>query len=461
MNADARTLVSALRARTRASVFTDLETRLATARDASPGLHTRSDEEMTAVAPVAVVRPRSAADVQELVKIAESLGAALVPYGAGSNVVGGLTSSRPFVALDLAHLNAVVEVSAENLTVTVEAGARAQAVEQRLNDSGLTLGHYPQSLPLATIGGLIATRSSGTFSTHYGNIEDTVLSLDVVWGRGRLARVGRSPRTIGPGLAGLFVGSEGALGIITRATLRISPVPSQRAFDTYVFSDVSAGLRVVRSFYQREVEPAVVRLYDGAEAATLGVTGGKALLLLGFQGEPEIVEAQRRLTGAIILGQGGEEFGPDIGERWYAQRFNASWLAEGNRENKIADAIDVGAPWSSIEAVYDGVTAALAPHTDRLWAHFSHFYPQGGSIYFIVFLSGASREDARERHRVAWEAAMEATLRAGGAIAHHHGIGAVRLPWLAQELGTASDMLRSIKTALDPHDIFAPGRLGL
>jgi alkyldihydroxyacetonephosphate synthase len=217
----------------------------------------------------------------------------------------------------------------------------------------------------------------------------------------------------------------------------------------------------VRSFYRREVVPAVLRLYDGAEAGHLGVSDGRALLLLGFQGEREMVSAQRRVTGSLCLNEGGEDFGSETGERWYARRFDASWLAAGNGDNRIADAIDVSAPWSCLQSVYEAVTEALRHQTEHLWTHFSHFYPQGGSIYFIVFLEGASREDVRDKHLNAWRVAMEETVRAGGVIAHHHGIGSVRTPWIAGELGSASDMLRSIKYALDPHGIFAPGRLGL
>lgn len=214
----------------------------------------------------------------------------------------------------------------------------------------------------------------------------------------------------------------------------------------------------------RGLRPAVIRLYDAAESVHLleraGLAPGPCLLVLGFDGPAELVAAEERLTLAECLRRGGQDLGRPLAEAWERSRFDASWLERGNGPGRVADAIEVSAPWDRLLQVYTAMRAALLPLTDTLWGHFSHMYTQGASLYLICFASGADDAAARQRYLEIWAAAMAACLAAGGSISHHHGVGAVRAPWLAQDLGPGpAALLRRVKAALDPAGILNPGKL--
>jgi alkyldihydroxyacetonephosphate synthase len=217
--------------------------------------------------------------------------------------------------------------------------------------------------------------------------------------------------------------------------------------------------------FRRGLRPAVIRLYDEHEAEHLleeiRQGDGEPLLILGFDGPQRLVEAEEDLALAICVERSGRDLGRGIGERWERNRFDASWLERGNGEGRMADAIEISGRWSVLPSLYERVTGQLAPRVDALWAHFSHFYPQGGSIYFIVFLSDASPGRLLERYAEVWETVMRATLDEGGSISHHHGIGEARLPWIREELGSGYEVLAAIKRALDPQGTLNVGRFGL
>jgi alkyldihydroxyacetonephosphate synthase len=437
------------------------------ARDRWPEAAKWTAEEAERHAPAAVVRATSTADVSATLATATQHNVTVIPYGAGSGVVGGVVGEGAFVSLDLSGLTSTPLFDDELGQVTVPAGVVGADLERMLNERGRRLPHYPQSLPLASIGGLVATRSSGTFSSKYGNIEDLLVSLEVVLADGSVITTKTSPRSsTGPSLAQLFVGSEGTLGVITAVTLRTFPLPAARAFRGVAFTSLGAGIAAIRSILDGGITPAVIRLYDPAEAEHIFVKSdlepGRVLLVLGFDGHPQVVDAEQAAALELTARVEGEDLGATPGETWERTRFDAGWLDRGNAgQHTYADAIEVSASWPQLEALHTRVLDQLAPHVDTAYAHYSHFYPNGGAIYFIFFTSGPDADAARGRYRAAWDATLRTVVEHGGSISHHHGVGEARKDWMAMEHSDSLRVLAALKQALDPQGLLAPGKLGV
>lgn len=351
--------------------------------------------------------------------------------------------------------------------MTVGAGVRAGDLEENLNGMGYTLGHYPQSLYLASVGGLVATRSSGTFSNKYGSIEDLVEGLVVVLANGRTVRFKAVPRSAtGPWMMPLFIGSEGSLGVIVEVTLRIFRKAECRVFGGFSFPDIRAAIEAVRQGYARHVVPAVSRKYDAVEAQNLyrrvGMSEDRPLLITGHDGAAAIVEAECTLFHEIAMAEGGIWLGNEIGEAWESHRFNADWLIEGNRSpGRMADAIEVSAGWPDLLDLYEAVRREIAGKCAAFMGHLSHFYSTGAAIYFIFTIEKADSATARAVYAEVWQRILEITLAHNGSISHHHGVGLARAGAIGAELGTAHAVLEAVKSALDPDDLFNPGKLGL
>lgn len=437
--------------------------RLGHARDMWPLAGKWSERELEEHSPRAVARPRSEEEVSRLVKALHGK-AAIVPFGAGSGVTGAAVPSSDAVVIDLRDINAVVDFDPVNFMVTAGAGMLAGDLEKFLSERGFTLGHYPQSLHLATIGGLVSTRSSGTFSSKYGSIEALVLGLRVVLPSGEVMGFRPAVRSAtGPELMQLFVGAEGTLGIITEATLRIFPKPDVRWFGGYALQDLVGGLEAVRMLFASHLRPAVLRLYDGTEAQGLygraGISDERPLLIIGHEGAEPIVAAEREVAARLIGRQGGEPLGTTIGDAWEAHRYDASWLDVGNAgPRRMADAIEVAAPWTQLAPLYQSVMAAIEPLCSKAMAHYSHFYSTGGCIYFIFFVEG---DDPVPAYREVWTRVIDKTLEHGGTISHHHGVGLARADSMRREWGPAHGLLQTIKRAIDPDNRMNPGKLGL
>lgn len=448
-------------------VLTDEATLRAASVDRWPIIAKWAEEELLARRPLAVARPRSTAEVAAVVTVARDHSVAIVPRGGGSGVTGAAVPDTRSIVLDLTGMNAVIDFSEEDAIVSAHAGLLAGDLETWLNARGYTLGHYPQSLALASLGGLVATGSSGTFSSKYGGIEDLVLGMEVVMSDGNVVRHSVTPRAaVGPQLWRMHIGAEGALGIITEVTLKVFATPERRHFLGYTFPTVSDGLAAVRSGYRRHLVPAVLRLYDEIEARGLyqrvGLEEARPLLIVGHEGVSEVVDAVATSFDTVALAHGGKPLGSEIGAAWERHRYDASWLERGNAgPASIADAIEISGQWSMLEPLFDEITARLRPLTSAVMSHFSHFYTSGGSIYFIVAIEGTSPADARSRYQAVWNAAMESTLRHGGAISHHHGVGLVRDGWVERYLGDAFTVWSRVKDSLDPQRTLVPGKLGL
>ena len=425
--------------------------------------HLRARQGRLGAGPACVVRPRGTAEVAAAVRIAQRQGVAIVPYGGGSGVLGGAVPPAGSLVIDLCGMDRLLALDETALIATAEAGLLGSEYERRITARGYTTGHYPQSIERATLGGLVATRSAGQFSTKYGNIEDLLLGLEAVLPSGDVIRLPPVPRaSTGPSLRELFLGSEGALGIVTEVTLRVFPLPERRELASFAFPSVAAGLDAIRRVMRAGWKPAVVRLYDQVETARTFSqwAPGDACLLLAVSEGPAAMVAGEMDAIAAAAGD-ATATGEAPVEHWLGHRNEVpSWDLFLDREMMV-DTIEIAATWDRVNALYDAVVAALQAVPGMLVAsaHSSHSYVQGTNLYITFAMKPADFAEAEAAYLQAWGAVMEATLAAGGTIAHHHGIGRLRVPWLERELGGAYPVLRAIKRALDPAGIMNPGKL--
>ena len=410
--------------------------------------------------PGAVVRPTTTHDVSETLRLASTYGVAVTAQGGRSGVVGGAVPEIGAIALDLTGLNAIVRVDDVSNTVRVEAGVFGPDLEDALRPYGLTIGHFPQSFELATVGGWIACRGAGQYSNRYGKIEDIVRALTVVLASGDVLELGgRAPRqAVGPDLLQLFVGSEGTLGVITEATLvarRRAPFDARRAYRFETFAD---GLDSCRQLLQRGASPAVLRLYDESESKRHFDVEGCALIVLD-EGERAFVEASMSITDEECAS--ARRLDEDLVAHWLERRNDVSALAPLWERGLVVDTIEVAGAWSVLAALYERVSAALRTQEGMfvVSVHQSHAYIDGACLYFTF--AGQPPDDPDAFYRAAWDVAMDEVIELGAAISHHHGVGRNRARHVARSLGPSFALLEDLKTLLDPAGVLNPGVLGL
>ena len=420
--------------------------------------------------PEIVVRPRTEEAVAAVLETAGAHGTPVVPWGGGSGTQGGALATEGGIVLDLRSLDRVIEIDETSMTVTAQAGVNGRRLEAELNERGLMLPHYPASVEWATVGGYIAARGSGVLSTRYGKIEDLLLSLRVATPATGLIETVPVPRhAVGPELTQLFVGSEGTLGVITRATLQLVPVPAERRFAAVAFPSVHAGIHAIRRTLQAGHRPSVVRMYDeDATRLTFAPVVGEDLsgvyTVLAFEGEPDAVDVEERRALELAAEAGAELLAPAIGERWWERRYDFYHPPHQPELPAIWGTLDVVATYARVEAVYEALhNAVRVPYAEtglELRMHFSHWYLWGTMIYgrFVVPDGGP---DALELHDRIWADGMQAALDAGGVMNDHHGVGIKLGPYMRRQHGRALDALRGIKAALDPDNIMNPGKMGL
>jgi alkyldihydroxyacetonephosphate synthase len=420
--------------------------------------------------PDVAVLPADEAGVATTLRFAGERGLPVVPRGGGSGSQGGAVPVGGGILLDLTSLDRILEVDEESLTVAAEAGVNGLTLERALNERGLMLPHYPASVDLATVGGYVAARGSGVLSTRYGKIEDLVVSLRVALAGGEVIDTVRVPRhAVGPDLTQLFVGSEGTLGVITRATLQLAPLPGASRFEAVSFASVAEGIRTVRSCLACGLRPSVVRLYDEAAtrsslAPVVGTDLEGVCTVFRFEGEPAVVDAEAETALAIAREGGAALLDRGMGEAWWARRYDFYKPPHHPQLPAIWGTIEAVAPYARIHEVYDAVKGAIeGPYAEyglSLKVHFSHWYPWGTMMYgrFVVPDGGP---DAIALHDRIWEDAVGAILGAGGVMNDHHGIGVKLAPYMRAQYGPALDALRRIKEALDPKRIMNPGKLDL
>jgi alkyldihydroxyacetonephosphate synthase len=410
-----------------------------------------------AQAPEAVARPAGSAEVAAVLAVCSEAGVPVTPAGGRSGVCGGAVPVHGGVVLDVRGVAGVVCVDRTSLLVDVGAGTFGDVLEAELREThGFTLGHRPQSLRISTVGGWLACRSAGQYSTRYGKIEDMVAGLDVALADGRVIRTGGAPRAAtGPDLTQVFVGSEGTLGVITAARLRVRPAPTAEGRAAYGFDSFTEGVETCRRILQRGATPAVLRLYDTAEAARAFDHTG-ALLVVLDEADPVVVDATLRVVGEEAA-SGGHPLGPEPVDRWMASRDDAYDVEALARQGIVGDTMEVAAFWSALVPLYERVTTAVRAVPGTVWvsAHLSHAYGDGACLYFSLAGQGTGW------YVPAWDAAAAAVLAAGGAVSHHHGIGLAKARFLPSGLGSAHGVLVDLKHALDPAGVLNPGKLSL
>ena len=408
---------------------------------------------------VEVIRPATHEEVADLLRS----GRRVVAMGGASGVCGALAPGAGDLVLDLGGLDRI-DIDAANLTVRAGAGVNGLALERALNERGLTLGHFPSSLPVTTVGGLVSTRSSGQESSRHGSIEDMVLGLTVALDDGRVVEARPPhPRTAaGPPLHLLFVGAEGALGVVLEAVLRVRRQPEAVVGRGWRLPTVGAGLDVMREAMQRDLRPLVLRLYDPADTAFQGLDGG-CLLVGAAAGQRAVAEAEAGVLAGLAGGAGAEPLGEAPWERWLAHRFDLS--AERLREflrppGAFLDTIELAATWTALPGLYEDVRDHLATAAGLALCHFSHAYAQGCCAYFTFAGSAADEAAAEAAYRDAWRGTMELALRHGATISHHHGVGQARAPWIRSEMGGWWDVWSRVRLALDPSGRLNPRGMG-
>lgn len=447
-------------------VAEDEKTLAAHSRDYWILAHLRARQGRLGRGPACVVRPRSTAEVSATIRLAQQLRVPVVPFGAGSGVVGGATPPEGTLVVDLSDMNQILELNEHSLYARVQAGMLGGAYEAELGARGYSTGHYPQSIDISTVGGWVATRAAGQFSTRYGNIEDLCFGLEVVLPSGHVVRMEPMPRaSIGPSLRELFLGSEGTHGIVTEVVLRVHPLPERRTLASFAFPTMAAALDASRRILRVGWRPAVLRAYDqletGRHFSAQSPPAESCLLLVVCEGPSTMVEAEAAACAAICQEAGAKSVGPDPVAHWLEGRNHVpSWDFFLDR-GMLADTIEVAATWDRIADIYTNVTAALAsaPGVVMASGHSSHGYAQGTNIYFTFAQKPADFARAEEDYLEAWRRALQTTLDGGGTVSHHHGIGRLRTPWLEKELGSAYPLIRDLKRALDPSGIMNPGVL--
>ena len=415
--------------------------------------------------PLCVVHPTTVEQVSALLQYANQHRVPVVPFGAGSGVCGGVLPAEDAIVIDLRRMNRIVELNETALLVRVQAGMMGHTFEATLNDKGYSMGHFPQSIELSTVGGWVATRAAGQYSTRYGSIEDMLLALELVLPDGRVLRTRVGPRSAtGPDIRQLFLGSEGTLAVVTELTARIFPRPESSVGQAYSFATMHDGLEAIRRIVRAGWRPPVVRLYDGVETArlfTAASSGDNSLLLLISEGPQALTAAESTACADICAAAGGTAAGDESVQHWLAERNHVPGFETFLQRGFVLDTIEVATTWDHIDDLYREVIAALQTVEGLVVAsgHSSHSYPQGTNIYFTFVARPEDPARAEATYLACWDRAMEATLRCHGTIAHHHGIGRLRVPWMARELGVGLDVLRAIKRALDPNGIMNPGVL--
>ncbi len=444
------------------STATTLAERAEVSRDWWPlTMHWALAGQAPAVA-AAVVRPESTEQVAAVLALCNEHRIPVTAAGGRSGVCGASVPVFGGVLLDLTALAGVVAVDAVSGIVEVLAGTFGPDLEAVLAGHGLSVGHFPQSFDIATVGGWVACRGAGQYSTRYGKIETMVVGLEVVLADGSVVRTGGAPAAaVGPDLNQLFLGSEGTLGVITRVWLRTHPRPSTERRAAYAFSSFAGGIEACRQVLQRGATPAVLRLYDAAESKRgQDGDGTQCIVLVLDEGDQLIVDATMSIVAAACVD--AVDLGPDLVERWLHHRNDTSALQALVRKGFVVDTLEIAAPWSALDHVFQTVPAALlaVPHARAATCHLSHSYPDGACLYF-TFAATPPADQIEATYVALWDAGQQAVLASGGNLSHHHGVGLNRHRFVAQALGPALGVLQTVKDALDPNGILNPGKLGL
>ena len=430
-------------------------------------LHWALAGEVGALAAV-VVHPTSTEEVSQVMSVCHDAVIPVTAAGGRSGVCGGSIPVHGGVVIDLSEMNSIIEVDEVSGIITAQCGVFGPDLEHFLrSEHSITVGHHPQSFDLSTVGGWVACRGAGQYSTRYGKIEEMVVGLEVVLADGSIIHTGgHAAGAVGPDLNHVFIGSEGTLGIITSATLRTHPASDYQGRATYSFPTLSDAFEACRLAIRHEATPAVLRLYDPIESArSHGGDGEETIVLVLDEGHQRIVDATLATVDEFFVKCGGSVVEHDRVEHWLEHRNDTTALQGLTKKRFVIDTMEVTVPWSKLDAVYQAVRdAALStPHAVSASAHLSHSYLDGACLYFSL-ASRPPRDTPLPEidaiHRTLWDESQRAALRTGANLSHHHGVGLNRSRYMHEALGSAFNSLQHIKDALDPHGIMNPGKMG-
>lgn len=425
------------------------------------------------VKPAFVVWPGTVEEVSAVLHLANVLKFPVIPVCGGAGIARE-TLMEGTVTLDTKRLNKVLEIDGTNLMVRTQTGIIGQELEWELNGKGYTLAHQPQSQFCSGLGGYLAARSAGSFSTKYGTAPDMVLALEVVLPNGKVMRTKPFPKSAaGPDLNRIFLGAEGGLGVITEATLIIHPLPEAQVNRGFMLPNMHAGFEAVRKIMRRGLRPASVRLSDEPETEMMYHKKGSQLILT-FDGFEELVELEEREAMKIVMDEGGEDLGREVGDRWWDHRYTYVYPSDKNLNDPVVKAyqgkavgsvFDTAGPFTKLEQVHDEMQKAVSQIKGTVFmAHFTHWYKTGGMMYPFVYNDNISSPEERpEMFYQLQRAAMSAVKKVGDCtINHHHGVGFRLGGFMKDEYGPVGhEMYQNIKKAIDPNNIMNPGIQGL
>ncbi len=404
-----------------------------------------------------------------------------MPFGGLSSGMGGTLPIYGGIFLDIKKLDAIKELNENSLTFRVEAGVNCWKLEDELNRVGYTSGHLPASFFCSCIGGFIACRGAGRLSTKYGKIEDMVLGLRVVLPNGDVMETRPVPgHATGPDLNQLFIGSEGALGIVTEVVLKIHPFPEERRFRGFIFPNLHSGLEAMRKIMRSGIVPNMARLYDEEETKTRvkdawGVKEEGSFLVIGFDGSKKFVDLEESMSFDICKNEGGRDLGSGPGEYWWEHKYDDYYpTSKSVKEYKalmggrqMGATSDTCASYEDIEKIYRDMKKTFMEKFGKkyngwFYGHFSHWYRNGAMLYPRWHLYDPPGGKALIKlYWKVWGTLVRTALKHGGVLNHHHGIGRILGDYMPEQYGDGFEVLKKIKTALDPNGIMNPGVLGL
>jgi FAD/FMN-containing dehydrogenase len=427
--------------------------------------------------PAAIARARSTGEVADVLAFANRHLVNVVPRTGRTGTEGGLeTTVENTIVLDGSEMDSIVRIDPVNMQATAQCGVPLRALEDRLREQGLTTGHSPQSKPLAQIGGLVATRSIGQFSTLYGGIEDMVVGLEAVFPDGSVSRIKNVPRrAAGPDIRSIVIGSEGALCFVTEVTVKLFRYqPENNRFHGYLIDDVHTGIEILREVITNGFRPSVARVYSEQDANQhfAQCADGRCVAVLMAEGPSGIVEATSAEIERVVRRHPHQAVDPALIESWFE---NLNWGPDNIEAEQramlehrhLGYTTEVSADWSTIGPLFDGVLHRIRTEFPRaddltmLGGHSSHSYQTGTNMYFVYDyrINCEPRDEITEYHIPINAIIVDETLRQGGSMVHHHGIGKYRAQWTEREHGSAYPMLRKLKEAFDPNGIMNAGTI--
>jgi len=417
-----------------------------------------------------IVHPGSAEETSKVLKIANYYKIPVQTWGGGSGSQGSALPMAGGILLDIKHMNKLISIDEETRSITAETGMVFQLLEWYANERGFSLMHLPSCLTCGTIGGALGHRGVGILSTKYGKIDDITLNMEVVLPNGDIINTLPVPKhAAGPDLNQIFIGSEGTLGVITKATFRMLPMPEVRKFRAFLFPNFSTGLKACRDIVQK-VKPSILRLFDQAETVSiikdvLGFSKEGSFMNLAFEGNAEIVAIEEKIAYAVCEKYGAMDLGSEYGEKWFNHRITFFYPGHIMNNPQMFGTMDTACTFANVEEVYWAMKHAVEDNFPgvRFIAHCSHWYDWGTMIYdrFIMDEPPEDPEEAIRLHNQIWNAGVRAAMENGGIINDHHGIGLKLSRLMKEQYGPAMQVMEGLKKSLDPNGIMNPYKLGL